>query len=68
MEVRTNTADETIKITPGAVYYNNDILPSQVLYARVTNESGEGAVINVSIRAYTSTSTDTIDGGTFGSG
>ena len=68
LEVRTDEANQTIKISPGALYYNNDILPAQTLYARVTNESGASAVISVTIRAYTQTSTDTIDGGTFGSG
>ena len=68
LEVRTDQPSQTVKISPGALYYNNDILPTQTLYARVTNESGASAVINVTIRAYTQTSTDAIDGGTFGSG
>lgn len=68
MELRTTTADEVVKITPGAVYYNNDSLPSQVLYARITNETGSTTSITTTVRSYTSTSTDAIDGGIFGSG
>lgn len=68
MELRTTTANEVVKITPGAVYYNNDLLPSQVLYARITNETGSTTSITTTVRSYTSTSTDAIDGGIFGSG
>lgn len=68
MELRTTTADEVVKITPGAIYYNNDLLPSQALYARITNETGSATVITTTVRSYTSTSTDAIDGGIFGSG
>lgn len=68
MEVRTQVASEVVKITPGAIYYNNDLLPTQALYARVQNQSGLNTAITITVRAYTSTDTDTIDGGTFGSG
>lgn len=68
MEIRTNAFGEVVKITPGAIYYNNDLLPSQALYCRAQNQSGLQTTITTTVRAYTSTSTDAIDGGTFGSG
>ena len=68
LEVVTTSANQTVKITPGAVYYNNDTLSDQTLYARVTNQSGASADLLVTVRAYTQTSTDSIDGGSFGSG
>lgn len=68
LEVRTDTPGQIVKITPGAIYYNNDTLPDQKLYVRATSMMDQTAVIAISIRAYTSTSTDAIDGGTFGSG
>ena len=68
LEVRIKNANEIITISPGAIYYNNDVLPEQTLYGRVTNESGGAAAIGVTIRAFTQTHTDAIVGGTFGSG
>lgn len=68
MELRTSTVDEVVKITPGAIYYNNDLLPAQSLYARLTSQAGIETAITTTIRAYTSSTTDAIDGGTFGSG
>ena len=68
MELRTSTLNEVIKVTPGAIYYNNDLLPTQALYARVQNQSGLNTAITTTVRAYTMSATDTIDGGTFGSG
>ena len=68
MELRTSALNEVIKVTPGAIYYNNDLLPTQALYARVQNQSGLNTAITTTIRAYTMSATDTIDGGTFGSG
>jgi hypothetical protein len=68
MELRTSALNEVIKVTPGAIYYNNDLLPTQALYARVQNQSGLNTVITTTVRAYTMSATDTIDGGTFGSG
>lgn len=68
LEVRIQLPNEKIAVSPGAIYYNNDNLPEQTLYARVTNESGGAAAISVTVRAYTQTHTDAIVGGTFGSG
>ena len=68
LEVVTTSANQTVRITPGAVYYNNDTLPDQTLYARVTNQSSASADLLVTVRAYTQISTDSIDGGSFGSG
>lgn len=68
LELRTQTANETLVITPGAIYYNNDTLPDQALYCRVQNQGDTTALVNVTVRAFTQTDTDTISGGTFGSG
>lgn len=68
LEIRTTAPGQVVKITPAAIYYNNDSLPEQTLYARVTNRSGSTALVNVTIRAYTQTHTQAISGGTFGSG
>ena len=68
MELKTTQPNQIVKITPAAIYYNNDTLPDQALYARIRNEAGEDKVIAVTVRAYTQTDTDTIDGGSFGSG
>lgn len=68
LEVRIPIADEVVTVSPGALYYNNDTLPEQTLYALVTNDSGQAAAIGVTVRAYTQTHTDAIVGGTFGSG
>ena len=68
MELKTTQPNQIVKITPAAIYYNNDTLPDQALYARIRNEAGEDTTIAVTVRAYTQTDTDTIDGGSFGSG
>ena len=68
LELRTQTANQTLVITPGAIYYNNDTLPDQALYCRVQNQGDATALVNVTVRAFTQTDTDTISGGTFGSG
>ncbi|QNJ25996.1 concanavalin A-like lectin/glucanases superfamily protein [Synechococcus sp. SYN20] len=68
LEIRTKQPGQVVKITPAALYYNNDLLPEQKLYARVTNRSGETALVNVTVRAFTQTDTQAISGGTFGSG
>lgn len=68
LEIRTTGPGQVVKITPAALYYNNDILPEQKLYARVTNRSGAPALVNVTVRAFTQTNTTAISGGTFGSG
>lgn len=68
MELKTTQSNQVVKITPAAIYYNNDTLPDQALYARIRNEAGEDTTIAVTVRAYTQTDTDTIDGGSFGSG
>jgi len=68
LEVKTTQNDQVVKITPAAIYYNNDTLPDQALYAKITNDGDADTTIAVSVRAYTQTNTDTIDGGSFGSG
>ena len=68
LEIRTTTPGQIVKITPAAIYYNNDLLPDQKLYARVTSRSPDPALVNVTVRAYTQTDTQAISGGTFGSG
>ena len=68
LEIRTTTPGQIVKITPAAIYYNNDLLPEQKLYARVTSRSPDPALVNVTVRAYTQTDTQAISGGTFGSG
>lgn len=68
LEIRTTSPGQVVKITPAAIYYNNDSLPEQTLYARVTNRSGATALVNVTVRAYTQTDTQAISGGIFGSG
>lgn len=68
LEVKTTVADQVVKVTPGAIYYNNDSLPDQKLYVRITNQSGVEALCNVTVKAYTQTNTTAISGGSFGSG
>ena len=68
LEVKTTQNNQVVKITPAAIYYNNDTLPDQALYARIRNDGDADTTIATTVRAYTQTNTDTIDGGTFGSG
>lgn len=67
LEVNTTSADETVPITPGAVYYNNDPIPSSKIYATISNFSAKASVV-VTVTCIAQTFFDVIDGGTFGSG
>lgn len=53
LEVLTTTSNETVLVTPGAAYYNNDTTTVPALYCRVTNLSGASSAISVTVRAYT---------------
>jgi hypothetical protein len=68
LEVLTSTENETVPITPGAVYYNNDPLPASRIYARVSNYSTAEQPITVTVTCIAQTFFDVISGGTFGSG
>lgn len=68
LEVLTSQENETVPITPGAVYYNNDPLPASKIYARVSNYSTAEQPITVTVTCIAQTFFDVISGGTFGSG
>ena len=68
LELLTTDPGQTIKITPGSVYFNNDPLPASRIYANVANRSGATQAVTVTITCISQTFFDVISGGTFGSG
>jgi hypothetical protein len=61
-------AGGTVLATPGAVYFNNDTNPTEILYLAVRDQSGSNVNATVTLEVYAETSFTGVSGGTFGSG
>lgn len=65
LEVLTKTVDEKLVITPGAIYFNNDVLPEQKLYAAVKNLHGATVSLSLTLRTFSQIHCDAVVGGLF---
>ena len=65
LEVLTKQVNQKLTITPGSLYFNNDTLPEQKLYAAVKNQLDEIAAISVTVYTYGQINCDAVVGGLF---
>ena len=65
LEVLTTTLNEKLVITPGAIYFNNDTLPEQKLYAAVKNLHGSTVSLSLTLRTFSQIHCDAVVGGLF---
>jgi hypothetical protein len=61
-------AGETVEISPGTTYLNNDIVTSEAIYAAMRTSAGVNIVSTVSIFTFGMAAITAVNGGTFGSG